>query len=265
MDAASACRAVYTNWKERMRRILASLVILAAVPALASAQLRSPETRGFVAAYAGMQTAEGSSAINGGFSVYGESTGKYSAEQSYEGGGLFSFGGGLRVWKNLAIGVAYTRWTDTQVATASVSAPHPILFDTLRTASASVDDLGHEEDAIHLQALLILPFNDRVELTVGGGPTLFGVKHDFVTSVGFTEGAAPYSSIALSSPKLVNGDENTTGFNLSGELAVYVSKNVGAAAFYRYSKGTATFDVGGSSVDLDAGGSQFGGGLRLRF
>ena len=240
------------------------MLMVAAIPALASAQLREPESRGFVAFYGGMQTAEGSSAVKGTFSVYDES-GSFEATQSHEGGGLFSIGGGVKVWKNLAIGVAYTRVTDTQNASASVTAPHPILFNAPRKASASVDDLSHEEDGIHLQALVVLPLSDRVEVIIGGGPTFFGMKHDFVTSVGFTEGAAPYTTITVANPVIVKGDENTTGFNFSGELAVYFTKNVGAAGFYRYAKGTATFDVAGSAVDIDAGGSQFGGGLRIRF
>lgn len=240
------------------------MLMVGALPALASAQMREPEGRGFIAVYGGMQTAKGSSAVGGTFSVYDEA-GRFDATQSHEGGGLFSLGGGVKIWKNLAIGVAYTRITDTQNATASVTAPHPILFNTPRTASASVNDLTHEEDAIHLQALFVLPVNDKLEIVVGVGPTFFGMKHDFVTSVGFTEGAAPYSSIGVASPVVTKGDENTTGFNFNGEVAFYFTKNVGAAGFYRYAKGTATFDVAGSSVDIDAGGSQFGGGLRMRF
>ena len=239
--------------------------MLGALPALASAQLRAPESRGFVAFYGGMQSADGSSTASGRFSVYGESTGRFEAAQTHEGGGLFSLGGGVKIWKHLAIGVAYTRMTDTQNATASVTAPHPVIYDTTRTASTTVNDLAHEEDGIHLQALIVLPFNDRVELIVGGGPTFFGVKHDFVTRVGFTEGAAPYSSISVGTTEITKGDENTTGYNLSGELAVYFTKNVGAAGFFRYAKGTATFDVAGKATDLDAGGTQFGGGLRIRF
>lgn len=238
--------------------------MVGALPALASAQLREPEGRGFLAFYGGMNKGDGSGSVSGTFSVYDES-GRFEATQSYEGGGLFSIGGGVKVWKNLAIGVAYTRFTDTQNASASVTAPHPILFNSPRTASASVDDLAHEEDAIHLQALVVLPVSERVEVIVGGGPTFFGVKHDFVTSIGFTEGAAPYSSISLSSPVVTKGDENTTGFNIGGEVAVYFTKNVGAAGFFRYAKGTATFDAAGQSIDIDAGGTQYGGGLRIRF
>jgi hypothetical protein len=238
--------------------------MLGAVPALASAQLREPQGRGFIAFYGGMQSADGSSTASGTFSVYDES-GRYDATQSHEGGGLFSLGGGVKVWKNLAVGVAYTRMTDTQVASVSVTAPHPLLFDAPRTASADVSGLAHEEDAIHLQALVVLPINDRFEVIVGGGPTFFGVKHDFVTGGGFTEGASPYTSITVSNPAITKGDENTTGFNLSGEVAYYFTRNVGAAGFFRYAKGTATFDVAGASTDIDAGGTQFGGGLRIRF
>ncbi len=240
------------------------MVMVTAIPALASAQMREPESRGFVAFYGGIQTAEGSSSTGGTFSVYDE-TGRFEVEQSHEGGGLFSIGGGVKVWKNLSIGVAYTRYTDTQNASATVTVPHPILFDAPRTASSSVDNLGHEEDAIHLQALFVLPVSDRVEVIIGGGPTFFGMKHDFVTNVGFTEGAAPYTTVSVANPTVVEGDESATGFNFSGELAVYFTQNVGAAGFFRYAKGTATFDVAGSEVDIDAGGAQYGAGLRIRF
>lgn len=252
--------------KERMRRFLASLLMLGALPALASAQLREPESRGFIAFYGGMQSADGASSASGTFSIYDES-GRYEATQSHEGGGLFSLGGGVKVWKNLAIGVAYTRMTDTQVASASVTAPHPILFDSPRTATADVSDLAHEEDAIHFQALVVLPINDRFEVIVGGGPTFFGVKHDFVTGVGFTEGASPYTSITVSSPAITKGDENTTGFNFSGEVAYYFTKNVGGAGFFRYTKGTAEFDLPNQAtpIEVDAGGTQFGVGVRIRF
>jgi hypothetical protein len=248
-----------------MRRLFGCLTLLLALPLSAAAQVTGAESRGFVSIFAGLQGTDGASAQAGTFPIYDE-TGAWAVEQSFDGGGLFWFGGGFKVWNNLAIGAAYSRVTDTQDATVTVRAPHPLLFDTPRTASASQGGLKHNENVFHLQALYVAPVGERFELTVGGGPSFFTVTHDFVTDARFTENGAPFTAITVANVQVEEADATVVGFNIGAEAAFYFTDRIGAAGFFRYSAATADMETaGGASREVDCGGPSFGGGLKIRF
>lgn len=247
-----------------MHRTLVLALAIGLAPGWVHAQSRDPDTRAFLSLHGGMQAGDGASTLAGGFTAYDEAA-KFTVDQSHEGGGLFSIGGGALVWRNIGVAIAYTRTTDTQTAAATVTVPHPLLFDAPRTASGGIGELSHEEDAVHLQVMALFPISDRFEVQVGAGPTFFTVKHDLVTRVGFTEVGVPYTAIAVGDVAIEHGDENTTGFNVGAEAVFYVTPRLGASAFYRFATATATIDAAGAPVDIDIGGSQFGVGLRVRF
>ena len=247
-----------------MHRTLVFALAIGLAPGWVHAQSRDPDTRAFLSLHGGMQAGDGGSTLSGGFTAYDEAA-RFTVEQSHEGGGLFSIGGGALVWRNIGVAIAYTRTTDTQNASATVSVPHPLLFDAPRSASGGVGELSHDEDAVHVQVIALFPISERLEVQVGAGPTFFTVKHDLVTRVGFAEAGSPYTTVTLGDVDVEHGDENTTGFNIGAEAVYYVTPRLGASAFYRYATATATLDGAGAPVDSDIGGSQFGVGLRVRF
>lgn len=248
-----------------MRRIVGCLLVsVLALPLAASAQTAAT-TRGFFGVYGGVQSGDGASSQAGTFTVY-EEAGSFTASQSYDGGGVLSIGGGVKVWRNLAVGAAFSRVSDEQAGTVSVTAPHPLLFNAPRTGTADQAGLAHDETAVHLQALYVVTVGDRFELAVGGGPSFISVKHDFITSAGFSEAGAPFSAITVSNVTVSQAEKTATGFNIGAEAAFYVTRNLGLGGFVRWAGAKADLEVGnGQTVELDLGGPQVGGGVRLRF
>lgn len=249
-----------------MRRTTGCLILcLLALPLPAAAQPAPASGRGFISIHGGGQSGDGSSTQGGTFTVYDE-RGSFNAAQSFSGGGLLSISGGVRVWGNLAVGAAFTRVSDDQAGAVTVSAPHPLLFDAPRTASTDVTDLQHAERGIHLQVLYLLPVSEKFEVAVGGGPSFISVTHDFITGASFAETGAPFSSITVTNVSVTEAQETATGFNLGAEAAYYFTRNVGVGGFVRWTGATADLDAGGgTTVEVDLGGPQFGGGVRIRF
>lgn len=248
-----------------MRRILGCLALcLLGLPLTAAAQPAAAEGRGFISVFFGAQAGDGASTQRGEFSIYDE-TGSFEAAQEFDGGGLLWIGGGARVWGNVGVGAAYSRFSVDQDATVSVTAPHPLIFGAPRSTSAAQGDLTHAENAFHLQLLYIVPVNERFEVVLGGGPSFIAVTHDVVTGAGFTETGAPYTTITVANVAVTEADKMVTGFNIGAEAAYYVTQNVGVGGFVRWVGGSADLEAGNQTIDLDVGGAQFGAGVRIRF
>ncbi len=99
-----------------------------------------------------------------------------AAAHSIGGGTLFDIGVRRRVWKNLAVGIAYSTMKNRNDATVSVRVPHPVIFGQSRTATATASDLEHSENAVHLQFMWMIPLTDKFELAVMVGPSFFTVR-----------------------------------------------------------------------------------------
>src|SRR4029077_19967420 len=81
----------------------------------------------------------------------------------------FDVGGGVRVWRNLAVGLDVSRFSKETAGTVSAQIPHPFFFNRARTVSGDASGLTRDETAVHLQALWMLPFGSRWRLALGGG------------------------------------------------------------------------------------------------
>jgi hypothetical protein len=247
-----------------MRRTVVGLLLALALPLTASAQSGS-DTRGFATFSGGFQGTDGASTQSGTFTAYGES-GNVKAEQAFDGGGLFWFGGGFKIAGNLAVGAAYSRVTDTQSGTVTVTAPHPLIFDAPRTATLEQGGLKHNENVFHLQALYVIPASEKFEVILSGGPSFFTVTHDFVTGASFSEVGSPYSSINITNVQVTEADKTVTGINVGAEAAFYFTRNIGVGGFFRYAAASAELEVGsGTTQEIDLGGPQYGFGVRFRF
>ena len=100
--------------------------------------------------------------------------------------------GGVMLWRNLAVAVGASRFTQQDDAAVNARLPHPLFFNRDREASGTASSLRREEIAVHLQAIWMSPISSRFEIAVSGGPIVFIVDQDLVTSVSHTE--TPYSS-----------------------------------------------------------------------
>jgi hypothetical protein len=162
-------------------------------------------------------------------------------------------GAGVRVWKNLGLGVAYTQFSVTNNATLDAKVPHPILFSQSRFASVPVE-LKHSESAIHLLAVCVLPISDRMDLALSGGPTIMSVKRDLVTGIQIAEESPTFATVTIAKALVMTGEDRVFGGVGGADLTYFVTPVVGVGVGVRYLTGS------------DAGSLQLavGGRLRLR-
>ena len=118
----------------------AALLGLLLVPAAASAQSATYEQRGYVEVNLGAQSGSHLITTSSTFTIYDE-PGSIDASQSYGGGVVWGLGGGARVWRNLVLGLAYTRHSDEVETAAIARVPHPLFLNRYREANQRIDDL----------------------------------------------------------------------------------------------------------------------------
>ena len=172
--------------------------------------------------------------------------------------------GGVRVWRNLAVGVGFSRFNTGSEAVVAAALPHPFFFDRERPVSGTAI-AAREETAVHIQAQWVIPVSDVVEVAVFGGPTFFTVEQDLVSGINFTD-IFPFETATFVSASVQQQSESAVGFHVGADIAVYFTPNVGVGGLVRFSRATVDFSsIDGGTVSADTGGVHVGGGLRLRF
>ena len=262
-----------------MRKSLVAALLAACVPTILSAQTPTPSqtktatptqspypapAKYFVHLHAGAQAGSQDMSRRTDFSLYDE-TATFEGDQESGGGGLIDFGGAARLYRNYGVGISYAQFGSSGDSSFSGSLPHPLFYDQPRSfnGSAAVD---HEERAVHIQALWFIPFTDKVDFTVGIGPSFFTVEQGFARSFEFGETPPDFSSVTIDTVEVVTAKESGVGFNLGGSMTYAITPRIGASAMMRYSHGSLTFGLGsGQTVEGDAGGFQLGVGVGLRF
>ena len=182
--------------------------------------------------------------------------------QTSESGPLFDIGGSFLAFGNIGFGLSYSRTSGDGTAAIAAQIPDPLFFDRLRAASTSADGLDHSEHAVHLQVLYRFAASPKLDVSVGIGPTFFSVNQELVETVEVTEtGATPTIT-----PRVVEASDSPVGVNFGADITYMVNETFGAGVLLRYATGSADFSApDGTTLSLDAGGFQFGAGLRMRF
>jgi len=239
---------------------VAAAFLVGAAPASAQVQWIG---RGFATVSTGIQTGSQTVTTVGSQEVY-EETATFTARQDIGSGGFFEISGGYLVWRNLLLGAGYTRFSNSDSSTVEAAIPHPEDFDAFRTATTTADGLDHTEQAFHVTATWMIPITTKIEVGVFGGPSFFSVKQSYVSSVGFTEVGAPFTEVNLDVPVVNEASESAVGFHLGADLTYLITPRIGVIGSIKFTGASPKFDeINGSEVD--AGGAQFGIGLRYRF
>jgi hypothetical protein len=223
--------------------------------------------RGYVNFNVAFETAEGSLDDAVTFRLYDEN-GSKTVNARQDSGPLFDISGGLRVWRNVSVGLGFHRGTTTGQADAVIVAPHPLFFSQDRRATLAVDDLKRIERAIHVQFGYMLPVNEKFDIHVTGGPTFFRLEQEVVSDITFTEVPPAYTTINATAV-VTNRARSVTGANIGADATYKLydtgSTAVGVGGFIRYSGAKADVTIIEHDVETDVGGVQFGFGVRFRF
>ena len=225
----------------------------------------SRPTRAFVSLGGGLQSiATTSFGETHGEDLYAEQF-TWDARYKLKNAVAFEAGVGVRVRRNLLAAGTYSRSQHRQVAVVTGQVPHPFQFNQLRAIEGESSPLRHEEQAVHLSALWVVPISRRLEVSISGGPSFFFVRRGFVKEVEFAQ-EYPYDVATFAQAVSAEVNEKAYGGHAGADLMWLVTPQAGVGVLVRYSRGSVTFSTpSGGSVSLDAGGLQAGFGFRLGF
>jgi hypothetical protein len=236
------------------------------LPSNAAAQIVTPLGGRLVVSLNGaVQPGDQNVSSSRSFERYEETATVLTEQPIRSGSGLLDFGAAVRLSDAFGVGMSFTSFNTRRGATVTGSLPHPVFFSASRPFSMTIDGLEHRQRAVHLQAVMFVPFIENVDFMVSAGPTFFTVTQAFARFDNFTEVGEPYTDVnvihTIARPK-----ETTVGFNVGADATYYVTPMIGVGGMLRYTRGSVDFDLGdGQSFSLNVGNVQVGAGLRLRF
>ena len=226
---------------------------LFAFAAPAEAQMKWTD-RGFAAIDLGVQVGSKSFDTEGHFDLYEEAAILHTAREG-KSGLFFDVRGGYKVWSNLLVGLGVSRVSNKADVTIDAALPHPVFHDQLRPMSLTVPDAKRTETALHISGTWMIPVTDKIDVGVLGGPSIFFIKNDTVTSLTVTE------PTPTATGNLESISETTVGFHVGVDVQYLLNKKYGVGGLFRYTRASSDF----AGFDLTAGGLQIGAGLRVRF
>lgn len=252
-----------------MHRYVVTLVVcgLLAGSIDAAAQGREWTDRGYANLNLGFQPGSGDIEATNEFPIYQE-TGRVTAIGQVDGGPLFDLSGGVRVWKNVSVGLGYHHLGSDAAAAVSGTVPHPVFTDRPREFATDVRALERSENAVHLSFGYMFVVNDKLDVLVMGGPSFFWLSQEVVSSVAIGESGPPFTSV-VTDAQITKQKDSPVGGHIGADVTYKLYERgkitMGGGAFLRYAGASGNVVVVDRDADADVGGFQFGFGLRTRF
>jgi hypothetical protein len=192
--------------------------------------------------------------------------------QTYENGPLIDVGGSYMLFGKWGVGVAYNHTSGDGNATIAAGIPDPKVTSPpaqFRTVALSANGLKHNEDAVHVDLLYRFAATPKIDVTVGGGPTFFAMKQEFVTEFAVTETSpppGPYVNPTVT-PTITGVKKSPVGFNIGADVTYMLTHSMGVGMLLRFAHANPSLDVPNTPtpIEVHAGGFQIGGGFRYRF
>jgi len=247
-------------------------ILVAALCVIPSFAFAQAEPKGWVDVNVGVASSgqdEFTSAFGG--LLFGEPAALAAAYPQPSRGADFDYGGGFMFTPVWGLGVSVTGTAHEDRAGLALTVPHPYIFNASATAAdVTADALQRAETAVHVQVAAVPLWSNRFTLRVFGGPSYFRVTQDTVEDISFSQTAFPFSRVNIVTITGFQGTElegTGWGYHAGADVGVFFTRVVGVGGMFRFSHGSVeVFDpLAGLNHDLEAGGVQVGGGLRLRF
>lgn len=234
----------------------------------AAAQTRAWDDRVYLNVGFGVESGTSALTDTRTFLIYDE-TGTVSSSSTYTSGSLFDVGIGFRVWRNASVGVSYHQEQNTADINLTGSVPHPIFFNQPRSFTVTTGEGAfRKEKATHLQFGWMLPFGDKLDVLLFGGPSWFRLEQPTVDEVRIADQSSPFLQVTVN-PTVVIRKKSPVGFNAGADATYIVWQNdsvrVGAGFFVRYALAKTTVLLLSTEQETEVGGVQIGFGGRLRF
>jgi hypothetical protein len=244
--------------------VLAATMLAALALFAAPVAAQTVQPRVFITAGGGVQGGGSAQTDRLEWEVHRETA---DATVDYSAGSSPWFGGGVgvRVWRQLGAGVAFSRARRDGPATLVARIPHPFHFDQRREITGEAPALARSEAGVHLQVLYLVPSQGRIRMILAAGPSRFTAEQDVVNAVRFTEDY-PFDEAAFQRADTLSRSASAMGFHLGADIAYMFTRAIGLAGVARFTRATVRLSrPDGGRLSLDAGGMQGGVALRLVF
>jgi len=240
-----------------------ALLLLAATASAAAAQGRPWEDNGFLNINFAQQTTERTTVSFGSVPIYGEEA-VFESRTSVGSAAMFDIMGGWKVYRNIAVGLGYTRYSDPTNARLTGTIPDPLFFDRPHPFETLLTDQEHTENAVHLSATWMIPLGENLDVAVFAGPSFISLRKDLATGITVRDGTSELESVTTSRVA-ATGVGGHIGLDIRYTVLENMSgiKKMGFGVFFRYSGASVDADVQSGKINL--GGANYGIGLRIGF
>jgi hypothetical protein len=242
--------------------IVCGVCLVTSRPALA--QTAPWSDRGYINVGWGVESGSSAMTDSRTSTIY-EETATINSAATFTSGSLFDVGVGMRVWRNMTLGVGYHQEQNDTDGQLTGSIPSPLFFNRPRTLNETITGLNRKEQATHVMIGWVMPFGAKFDVLLSGGPSFFRIEQDAVSNVAIGEGASSFTT----QPTITTSKKSQTGFNVGADATYILWQNdsvrLGAGGFVRFSKAEVNMPMISTEQPTEAGGMQFGFGARLRF
>ena len=204
-------------------------------------------------------------------SLYGE-TAMLEATMTSPSGTVVDAWAGVRVWRDVGIGLGATVVNGSGTIGLEGSVPSPLFVGRPREASFELAGLKHQQVGVHLPLVYMVPVSERVHVAVSAGPSWFRLRYDSL-AVRVGAEALPYDAVPLTAQPTAATESTAIGYNAALDVTYLLTRWFGAGLYLRYTG--ATVDVAlpgglradgpGATASVGLGGVQAGAGFRFRF
>jgi len=250
-----------------MQKIAVALLICAALVCSSREAAAQWTDRGYINFSTGIESHSSDLNDTRNYVLYDEPA-TTTTSSTVSSGNIISFGGGVRVFRNLSVGGEYHMENNKTDVAITGSVPNPIFFNRPRPLNATVPQLQRKESAGHLQFGWMVPVGAKFDVLAFGGPSWFRIEQEVVSDVVIAERGLPFTEVVVQ-PTVVNRKQSVVGYNVGVDATYIIWQNdrvrLGAGGFLRYSAAKANVLLMTNEVGADAGGVQYGIGARFRF
>jgi hypothetical protein len=219
--------------------------------------------RGFAVLSAGAQLAAPGYTSSAVFTLHAEDA-TLNADATIDPGFAFGARGGMRVWKNMAIGAGLELASTSQTFAVTGRLPHPFMFDEFRDVEGTASGIGRTETLVAFEVSWLFALARRVDMFVFGGPAYINIRQDMATRVQFSE-SYPYDTATFTGVETASVSGGGVGVTAGADVSYLMTKHVGIGGEVRYSYASTTLKPSGQSAKVGLGGLQVAFGARFLF
>ena len=172
---------------------------------------------------------------------------------------------GFRFTRMIGVALGFSSTSRGMAEKTSVSIPHPLWMNYLRSGEAEASSLNINAIDLYLNLVCFLEIW-KFGLDLYAGPCYMLTKANIITDISFSEGSYPYTQVTFTA-LTASAKSNVIGFNAGASLGLKLAGNFAIFVDGRYVMGKGSYksgtDIGNLPISL--GGLKAGVGIKIMF